>query len=465
MNFYEMLNELESISGSNDKEDYLVYILKKVTNAEKFFRFTFNDQVFGIKEQTFKNAYLVKEHEYNHISDWFATIPKGEPEVKSTVDDLLLFGKTLLITSGNDQMNHITKFFRNLTSLQMKWFCRATLKDLRAGVQVKTVNRAFKRVGLAQIEKFSMQLCDKIDVFDEEAVKKKIKFPCSMECKYDGYRIQAVVQEGICKLTSRRGKDKTQDYPEIVAALLDTFGHENIVLDGELIAKSFQALTRKDDKSTRVFVIFDLLVDEGLKYMNRYDNLMSLVDSNRWEWIKPEITEQKDYLIYINKEKSLATAEHYSADNIGDIQEFYNHLNSRQEEGIIIKLDDRPYERGSRKHMFKCKKVYTADLLIYDYKLGTGKRSGKVSTLCLQDKNRTIFVDVGSGIDDSECEELSNQQWEAEQENTIPDFIGKICEIAYNEITETGSIRFPRFIKIRDDKTEADDLSNTEVRQ
>ncbi|MBF9682947.1 hypothetical protein IAI36_11730, partial [Streptococcus pseudopneumoniae] len=40
----------------------------------------------------------------------------------------------------------------------------------------------------------------------------------------------------------------------------------------------------------------------------------------------------------------------------------------------------------------------------------------------------------------------------------------EIIEIRYNGKTETGSLRFPRFVKFRDDKDTADDLSSdTEV--
>ena len=458
MNFYERLEKLEEAQGSIAKENYLITILKRVSNAEAFFRFAFNEDKYGVQEQTFKNAFGNQKFTWDHISDWLAT-HKFEPMADGSsykVPDLITFGQKLMNSSGNDQEILISNFIRQCEPLKKKWFCRAILKDLRCGIQVKTVNKCFKACGLEQIKKFSLQLCGKLDVYDTELVAKKIKFPCSMECKYDGIRLQAEIMscdtQTDCFLTSRRGKNKNADYPEIAKELREIFEGENIILDGEIISQSFQELTRKDSKSKKNYVVFDLLVDEKLKYMNRWDNLMSLFSNY-------SITEYKDkQLIKVNK-NHIYFAEHYSCNSLSELQTYYEELNERKEEGVIIKLDDSIYERGSRKHMFKCKKVYTADLLCTGYKLGSGKRSNMVSTLCLEDKSKTIKVDVGSGIDDYTSEQLTG---DLERE-----FVGKIVEIKYNEITETGSIRFPRFVRIRDssDKDESDDLSQTEVRQ
>ena len=127
-------------------------------------------------------------------------------------------------------------------------------------------------------------------------------------------------------------------------------------------------------------------------------------------------------------------------------------------EGIMLKDKDAKYVRMSRKYMFKCKpdyvpsmqKEHEADLLITGWKYGTGKNHDTIGTLCLIDRSRTISVDVGSGFTDADRVELTEMKDKLE---------GMICEIRYNEKTETNSLRFPRFIKIREDKEEADDLS------
>ena len=472
MNFYDMLNELENKQGSLAKEAYLIYILKHVRNAEAFFRFTFNDEVYGVKEQTFKNAYKDRYPSgYNHISEYLE-LQTRELMPRMTVQKLIEFGAELQTISGAFQEFRLKVWFNELPGLKAKWFCRAILKDLRCGMKVKSVNKCLVACGMKPIEKFAMQLCDKLDLYDEEMVKKKITFPCVMECKYDGIRIQAEVWENDdatmgCSLTSRRGKDRTHLYPEIVEELKKVFYGQHVILDCEVISRSFQSLTRIDDDNPRKLIIWDLLMQEELQYESRWDNLVELASEsgiipiNEANDKEGSITELKDNQINKVKVNHLFLAEHYSCSRLQEAQDYYEELNKRGEEGIIIKLLDSPYVRDSRKYMFKCKKVHTADLKCFGYKLGEGKRTGMVATLELIDKSGTIQVDVGSGIDDEVCKMLTANI----KSPFTPNFIGKIVEIAYNEITETGSIRNPRFKGFRDDKEEPDDLSTAEVRQ
>jgi ATP-dependent DNA ligase len=470
---YEKLNELENISSNIDKEEHLKDILNTYKNAEAFFRLTFNDTVYGVQEKTFYAAFqdmLNPEDEWEHVSNFLATLEEPPEPSDMVIPDLIKMAQELQALSGNDQIMYIRGQFENLPAIKRKWFSRAILHDLRAGVQVKTINNVFKSLGLSIIPKFALQLAKKLDLHDDNDVRKRIQFPAEMEIKYDGIRVQATIVDGKCTLMSRRGKDRTESWPQIVSDLEALFPEETVILDGEVIARSFQSLTRKDDISERYYVIFDLLVDENLQYRYRWDNLYSLLvnkgcTANPYELINNIKVNQNNTVILL--------PEHYTAHNVGEAREFYREANRRGEEGIMIKPTDKTYKRGSRLNMFKCKKVFTADLLIIGYKYGEGKRAGKVATLCLEDASGTIKVDVGSGIDDYWCDELT-KQLRAKPINTehpvvktydVPLFMYKICEIKYNEITETGSIRFPRFITIRDDKDEPDDLSTEKVRQ
>jgi len=485
---YENLNELETISSNIEKEQHLIRMLEKHEEAEAFFRFAFNNSVYGIKEKSFYNAFGKEPNSnFESVSDFLFDLKTKElvfdDESIAPLNNLTEFGRKLVLLSGQEQLDAIKEFFSDLNPVQIKWWVRALLHNLRCGVQVKTINNVFKATGRKKIEKFQMQLAKKLDIDDPIKIYDKIPFPhASMETKYDGIRIQAhvFVEEEIndpskvntlgwkmgCTLTSRRGTDRTNMHPEICEALKSTFAGQNVILDGELVADSFQKLTRKDDTSVRRYVIFDLLNDEQLPYKDRWANLKSLLDS-------VGITDNFYNLINnINNNNLVAAgtllliAEHYNCNDLQELTNFYNEMNRRKEEGVIIKLDNRPYKRGSRTNMFKLKKTDTADLKIIGYKFGEGKRANKVGTLELIDASETIRVDVGSGIDDYWCDKLTRQVEVRNEINYLlselrhPDFVGKICEIRFNGLTETGSIRFPRFVTIRDDKDEPDDLSN-----
>jgi len=446
--FFEYLEKIEAIGSTTEKENILREFIQKEPEAEEFLKLTFNDDVYGLAEKTFYNAFgstgQIVNKNYSHVSDFLYDL-EFTINNDSNINSLKIIIEHCLNLSGDNLKMYLFDKFKLLPKMERKWFSRCLLKDLRCGVQRKTLNKVLKSLGLKQIEKFALQLCETINVYEDSEVKKYLKFPIAMECKYDGIRLQAEVFEtnGVksCKLTSRRGKDRTADYPEICETLIDKIP-PGIILDGEIISRSFQSLTRKDDTSKKKYIVFDLLIDENLNYMSRYDNLRNLLSA--LGLLVLGFRSPEDTRFTYTYTTNIELAEHYSADNISEVREYYEQLNERGEEGIILKNFDSPYERGSRKYMFKCKKVLTADLRCIGYKLGEGKRVGMVSTLCLEDKWGKIKVDVGSGIDDDTSSKLTNRVHNGDY------FNNEIVEIKFNEITETGSIRFPRFVCFRD---------------
>lgn len=455
MNFWGELNKIEELTGSNDKEDYIVELIENFTVAETYFRIACGGDVFGLAEKSFWNAFEVDEEkrkEYNHVSDWLAETSYQHFNQNLNEDKLLEYKNEMLKLSGARQLKRISYFFIRLSKNQQKWLCRALLHDLRCGVKRKTVNKAFKRCGLKKIKKFSLMLAGKFkNVYDKEEVCKKITFPCSGEIKEDGIRLQVNKyvdndDEDITLLTSRRGKDKTADYPEICQAFNESFKGENVILDGEIVSSSFQELTRKDSKANKKFVAFDILNDETLPYKYRWSNLQGLL-----------LSKESDKIVLV---------DHFDINNYEELIHWFEYYSNQGEEGIMVKLDDKPYKRNSRTTMFKFKKVYTADLKIIGFNYGEGKRAGKVGSLKLETADGELQVDVGSGITDEICDELTEQT----NCNPIgggipsPEFIGKICEIKYSELTETGSIRFPVFKCIREDKENADRKEDLETR-
>jgi bifunctional non-homologous end joining protein LigD len=92
------------------------------------------------------------------------------------------------------------------------------------------------------------------------------------EVKLDGIRAVAVKDGGKVKLFSRRPRDLTKDYPQVVVAL-EQLPPERFVVDGELVAldekgrSSFQLLQNlKQPESKRppvFFYLFDLIHLDG----------------------------------------------------------------------------------------------------------------------------------------------------------------------------------------------------------
>jgi ATP-dependent DNA ligase len=95
----------------------------------------------------------------------------------------------------------------------------------------------------------------------------------------------------------------------------------------------------------------------------------------------------------------------------------------------------------------------TLDLKIVDCYFGTGKNSKFINGVVIENKDKTIKSKASSGIDDKQRIILTDLYNKGE-------LIGKICEIYYREISikKTGekSLRFPVFVKLRNDKIESD---------
>jgi ATP-dependent DNA ligase len=94
-------------------------------------------------------------------------------------------------------------------------------------------------------------------------------------------------------------------------------------------------------------------------------------------------------------------------------------------------------------------------LVINGWYPGEGKREGFIGGLICTDSSGTLNVKIGSGFTDLDLQELSSS----------PDsLIGKICAVQYNvTITDkfnNRSLFLPRFVEVRHDKAEADDLSS-----
>ena len=328
--------------------------------------------------------------------------------------------------------------------------CRQViLKDLRAGISEKTVNKVAGKTKF-KIPTFTVQLAQ-----DSKGQPNKMTGKKRLEGKLDGVRVMAVITDGSVKLFSRNGKN-FENFPQIEEAInslklkaskIFNFSPKNIVLDGEVMGESFQALMkqaqRKNDAKTEdmVFNIFDVipLADFYRGYWNAQQH-------KRTAWLEEqrEIIESHSCLrVTQGIEVDLDTSEGQDV-----LKRYANDCVNLGLEGIMIKDQGAPYECKRSSAWMKWKPVITVDLAVVDIQEGTGKYEGSFGSFICEgvDDGKLIRVHVGSGITDDQRSEY----WKNRKK-----LKGMVVEIMADAVTknqsddDTYSLRFPRFVRFR----------------
>ena len=375
-------------------------------------------------------------------TDGLINKPNPWPRFWALLEDLRTRGIT-----GNRARDKIQECAEEFDSEEWNNLARRVLtKDLRCGISEKTLNKVLGKTEY-KIPVFTCQLAQ-----DSTDQPKKLKGIKRLEVKLDGVRVLAVVDGANVTLFSRNGKE-FENFPQIADAIEDARKHfqygrgtgGRFVLDGEIVGETFQKLMkqahRKSDAVTdgMVYHIFDLIpldsFQEGHCNMQQYKRL---------EWIetaRDRLLDTPCLRIMNGIEVDLDTAEGHDVMN-----RFAQDAVAEGFEGIMIKSTDAPYECKRSDFWMKWKPTITVDLNIVGFEEGTGRNLGRLGAIICEgvDNDRTIRVNVGSGLSDSNRDEY----WTARNE-----LLDRVVEIEADAVTQnqdgSHSLRFPRFVRFR----------------
>lgn len=349
--------------------------------------------------------------------------------------------------SGHDARDAIELALSASTGDQWNyWYRRILIKDLRAGVSEKTVNKILKGTSIESIPVFSCQLAH-----DGANHEKKINGVKLLDFKLDGIRCLTVVDYEARTVVqyTRNGKvlDNFNHLSEILLKFIDNFGR-SYVLDGEIISNSFQTLMKQVHRKSDIqatdarLMLFDIIPLSEFK--EGKSTLGQRRRSKLLQSFKPTFDNCNNHIgiveqLEVNLDEFVGKVQ-FNAFNNQAIEEGY--------EGIVIKDPNGLYECKRTHSWLKQKPVISVDLTIVALEEGTGKNEGKLGALVCEgtDQGKFIRVNVGSGLTDDQRNEI----W-SDKDNVI----GQIVEVKADCITQnqdsedTYSLRFPRFERFR----------------
>jgi hypothetical protein len=424
--FFDLLDDLEEYAGKNDKRRTLKIICENPVYKE----------IVGMCLNPRFPMYIGPEAKLHN--DMFAPV---EDEDHITPDLLIELMKGLnngTIKRGDEAASRVGQFIEGYTGdmkRMEKWVSRLVRKDLKAGVSYESFSK------VTGVSKFEVMLAK--DIKKVIGAEEKFKGTIITQPKLDGYRCVAIHdnEAETWKLYSRNGKEYN-NFPQLVKALNESYDLPyNYVLDGEVMSDDFQAMQRtafSDKKKSVVgdlyYAIFDLvtiaewLVQEGEHdTVKRYSTLKNLFDKGI---LNNKIFRRVPSKVCNSLEEAYAMHPLY-------IEKGY--------EGTMLRANA-PYQFKRTDYLAKVKDMLSQDCTIKA--ISSGMRGTKLEntlgSITVIQENKTI-CDVGSGFSD----ELRNDLWSKRDK-----LIGKVIEVKYQELTKDGIMRFPVFMRFREDKEE-----------
>lgn len=406
----------------------------------------------------------------------------------------LLDQLTTRTLSGNAAREAVTYTLSLYTKRTATTLQRVLLKDLKCGAGVSVFSKLYPTT---EFPSFELMLAAKIEekpvavrkhdiVLTTKLLEAKygLVFPLIAETKYDGKRLLAVVENGQVEYLTRSGMkaDWCDGLFDDELIRMEKYIGQPFVLDGEVLGNSFYETARAKGsdndamKANLKFYAFDWMLLSTWKLRlktgpqhRRSAEVLSIIEAcNAQKIIKSKykichsLTELREFYIEVLKD---GVNPDGTLNGLG--------------EGLIIKHFEGHYEWDRSTFWYKWKPVLDVDLKIVGFYIGDAgtKNEDKLGGMKLEghDENghfiRTncggfkvstpelkAFIDAKAAAEGHDLKKLNRDQWFRNYVwQNKAEFLSKTALIEGQELSlaehETAyAVRFPQFVRIRDDK-------------
>ena len=418
----DILNELNESNSSNYKLD----VLKKYkdnSELKKLLELTYNRNKYNFNVS--KNC-IIKDNP-NIL----------ESNGSKTVDELLsaleiLGGGTI---RGNEAHQFVCNHLKCLDNDNKEIFLNVLGRDLKIGLNVKSINKVFKNL----IPKPNYMRCA---VLSEKTLK-KINFPAFIQLKMDGTYREIHVADGQVSGKTRSGEEY---FNPVLFKEMENF--PNGFYTGELTIEGesrftgnglINSLNPPYEKIT--FTVWDYLTDEDYleksktPYYSRFESLSDIIEKHESNRVK--------------------LVPNHEVNSIDEALKYVSDWMEQGLEGGVLKDKNNVFKNGTSGTQLKIKLKVDAEMRITGFTDGTigTKREGKIGAIQFSNDEGTIKGQC-SGFSDEELDLFTKNK---------DNLIGRIISVEFNDIVKSENndyyaLSHPRFIEIRNDKDETDTL-------
>ena len=445
-----ILEQLENTNSQNEK----IKILETLNETQKtWFKMCYNPRItFGIKKIPEIPENSNKDLETAQIMDLYNS----------------LFATRKL--TGNAAIEKLQEILSR--AIELEPAIRLIQRDAKCGVNVSLLNKVYPYL-IPEIP------CMLAQPMNEKSLN-NIKFPAISQLKADGMRCITFITKDNVQMFSRNGTeiicDPLKNSLMKIANIPNIFTqNETLMLDGELICyKDGELLDRKTSNGICNKVLKGTASQEELEMVQLQLWDFVRIDSST---LKPlwdvEYETRLDELYDVISFSPLSKLEVISTEIVNNMEEAMNHFQRMLDsglEGTILKNKNSFFENKRSKNLVKMKSEKTVDLEVIDIEEGTGEFQGGLGALICTSRDKKVKVRVGSGFsllergleNDLSTGKKIVKNLKSFQE-ICSEYMNKIIEVKYNDIIKSKSrddysLFLPRFIKIRDDKDQANSL-------